>query len=522
MTAGSIIEGQTLTSDLNLDCDVCIVGSGPGGAVAASVLVEAGLRVVMLEEGGYFTKERFRQREDDAYPYLYQDGGARATKDLSVTVLQGKTVGGGSVVNWTTCFRTPGDVLKHWKTKHDVGGVDEAALVPHWEIVEKRLSIAPIPLELVNRNNRTLYDGCRALGYDVDVLKRNVSGCAHTGSCGMGCPIDAKQSMLVTYIPDAVARGLTVVARCKADRIVYDQEGRAAAVEADCIDGFGLAATGVKVRITPRVVVVSGGAINSPSLLLRSGTKDPHDVLGRRTFLQPVTASVGFFKDKIDGFRGAPQSVASHHFAHRNNGADVGFFLEATPMHPMLAATAAPGMGNDHASFMKQLPYLAGHLSLAIDGFHDDVPGGRVMLQKDGSTVLDYVIAPRVWDCMRAAQKVMAQVQFAAGATQVGTLHDPIPLMKSPMDVDRVIDALPFRKGSIGVFTAHQMGGCGMSDNAKKGVVRSEDARHHQVENLYVIDGSLFPTSLGVNPQLSIYGLSRLMSTRLVETLKRA
>jgi choline dehydrogenase-like flavoprotein len=509
--AGRIIEAQTLTSDLEMDCDVCVIGSGPGGAVSAYTLAKAGHHVVIVEEGGYFTKARFRQREDEAYPYLYQDGGARSVADLSMTILQGKAFGGGSVVNWTTCFRTPTDVLAHWATHHQVGGITEQQLNPHWDVVEQRLSIAPVPLEVVNRNNRTLLDGCKALGKEAELLKRNVRGCAHTGSCGHGCPIDAKQSMLVTYLPDAVALGAVAVTRCRVDRLVYAGQ-QVVAVEGSALDAFGLSTTGVRIRLKPKRVVLAAGAINSPALLLRSGTDDPHQRLGVRTFLHPVIASVGEYEQPIDGFRGAPQSVASHAFAHR--GDEVGYFLEAAPMHPMLAATAAPGFGADHQAFLQKLPYLSGHIAICIDGFHDDVPGGRIRIDSDGCPIVDYVIAPRVWRAFRDAQKNLARIDFAAGAKAVMTVHDPAHRMTSVNDVDS-IDQLPYEPGRLGVFSAHQMGGCGMSDDATKGVVRSEDLRHHQVENLHVIDGSVFPTSLGVNPQLTIYGIASLVASRL-------
>lgn len=509
-----VTEGQTLTSDLEVSCDVCIVGSGPGGAVAAEVLTKAGLVVVVLEEGGWFQKARFRQREDEAYPLLYQDGGTRATKDGAISIMQGRTVGGGSTVNWTTCFRTPEDVVDRWRTGFSATGVSMEDLTPHWEWMEERLHIAEIPLEASNRNNRTLYDGCRALGIEAGPIKRNVLGCALTGSCGHGCPIDAKQSMLVTLLPDAMRGGAALVSRCRAERIDF-QANRAVAVHGVFIDAFGRELTGQRIAVRPRIVIVSGGAINSPALLLRSAAPDPHGLLGKRTFLHPVIMSPAFFKEPVLPFQGAPQSIASHAFAHR--GDEVGFFLEAAPAHPMIASTAAPGIGRDHLSFMQQLPYIAAHIAISIDGFHDDVVGGTVTLRPSGQPQLEYPIVERQWRAFREAQKTLARIGFAAGAHTVVTGHDPLLRMTSPNDVDR-IDSMPWAPCKVALFSAHQMGGCGMSEDPKLGVVRSSDLRHHTVENLHVIDGSVFPTSLGVNPQLSIYGLARLASTRIAQS----
>lgn len=511
-----VTEAQTLTDDVEVGCDVCIIGSGPGGAVTAAVLAQAGLRVIVVEEGGYFTKARFRQREDEAYSYLYQDGTQRTTKDVAITILQGKAVGGGSVVNWTTCFRTPDDVVDRWRTSHSVGSVDVDLLAPHFAWAEQRLGISKVPLELVNKNNRTIYDGCKQLRHDVDTVSRNVISCAQTGSCGHGCPIDAKQSMLVTCIPDAIRAGASVLSRCRVERVVFEGS-RAVAVVGVALDAFGLAGTGQKITIKPRTVIVAGGAINSPALLLRSGAPDPHGRLGVRTFLHPVVASMAVFDQPIEGWKGAPQSVASHHNAHR--GDEVGWFLEAGPIHPMLASTAFPGFGAAHRDGMKILANVAGHLAITIDGHHDDVVGGTVGVTSSGAPVLDYPIVEKQWRAFRDAQKSMAQVGFAAGAKEVWTGHEPSLRMTSLDDMVH-IDRQPWQPCRVGIFSAHQMGGCGLSDDAKGGVCRSEDARHHQLDNLHVIDGSLFPTSTGVNPQLSIYGLAHLYATRLAGLLK--
>ena len=511
-----VTEAQTLTADVETTCDVVIIGSGPGGAVTASVLAKAGLQVVVLEEGGHFTRQRFRGREDEAYPQLYQEAGQRTTKDLGISILQGRAVGGGSVVNWTTCFRTPDAVVEHWRTHHNVTGVSAEVLAPHFQQMEQRLGIAKVPLEAVNRNNRLLYDGCTSLGMQVETIHRNVVGCAQSGHCGHGCPIDAKQSMLVTCLKDAVAAGAVVFARARVDRVVFEGT-QATRVEASALDAFGLSATGKRVTVKPRLVVVSGGAINSPAVLLRSGAPDPYNRLGLRTFLHPVVVSVPVFAEKVEGWRGAPQSVASHH--HVNRGEEVGFLLETAPIHPLLGSLSVGGFGPSHQIAMGQLAHFSAQIALTIDGFHPDVPGGTVSVTPSGAPVLDYTLVQRQWRALRDAQKVLARVGFAGGALNVMTAHDPRWLMRSAADIDG-IDALPWEPGRVGVFSAHQMGGCAMGDDPKQAVVRSEDLRHHQVTNLHVVDGSVFPTSLGVNPQLSIYGLSHLMASRLAAAMK--
>jgi choline dehydrogenase-like flavoprotein len=505
----NVTDGST-AGDLDLKADVCIVGTGAGGAVTAAILAEAGVDVLLVEEGGYYTSNDFTAREHDVFPRLYQEGGARATKDLSISILQGKAVGGTTVVNWTTSFRTPEDVVEHWRDKHGVKGFAYADLVPHYEAIEKRLAIAKVPLEQLNANNKKLWDGCKALGWNVDTLRRNVHQCQQTGFCGLGCPVNAKRSMLVTMIPDAIDAGAKLVFRARADRFVT--KGNAIEkLEGTLLDAEGIAPTGKKLTITAKKFVTSCGAINSPALLLRSGLDD--GVLGTRTFLHPLIGSVAFYGEEIHADRGAPQSAASHHFAHR--GDEVGFFMETVPFYPSLLGGGSPGFGSEHFTAFKKMPYMAIHIALAIDGFHDDVAGGRVTLRPSGAPVLDYAIPERLWRMYRFAQKRLAEMQLASGAQDISTLHDPSLHVRSKSDIDVVIDAAPYEVGKVMVSTAHQMGGCAMGDDPARSVVRSEDLRHHRIENLHVIDGSVFPTSLGVNPQESIYGLSRLMATRL-------
>ncbi|MDB4941765.1 MAG: hypothetical protein JWP97_1299 [Labilithrix sp.] len=506
----NIIDGSKQAADLVLEADVCIVGTGAGGAFTAATLAQAGLSVLMLEEGGYYTHTDFTMREKDTEPRLFQEGMARTTKDAGIAILQGRAVGGTTVVNWTTSFRTPEDVVDLWNKKHHVGGFRYADLLPHYEAVEKRLAISKVSYGQMNANNRTLYDGCKKLGWEVDTLKRNVYSCLQTGFCHLGCPVNAKRSMLVTLIPDAIEAGAKLVYRARIDKLVTEGN-QVRSLTGTFLDGEGIAPTGKKLTVKARRFIVSGGAINSPALLLRSGI-DGDGLVGTRTFLHPVVGSGALYDEKIEPYRGAPQSAASHHFAHR--GDDVGFFIEACPWYPALASTGLPGRGKAHEELFTQAAHSALHLALGIDGFHEDVPGGRVTLRPSGAPLLDYPVTAKLWNMFRFAQKRLAEMQFASGAKTVSTLHERPVVMHGKVD-EAAIDAASWDIGAVPVFTAHQMGGCAMGDDPKTSVVRSEDLRHHTITNLHVVDGSVFPTSLGVNPQESIYGLARLVATRL-------
>jgi choline dehydrogenase-like flavoprotein len=501
---GVLLRGHEITADVEERPDVCVIGSGPGGAVVAARLAEKGASVVVLEEGGAWEARDFDMREETAYPRLYQERGGRATADLAITVLQGRALGGGSVINWTTSLRVPGTVLEHWSRHHGVTGLDAASLLPHFEAVERRLSIRPDVLEAVNANNRVLWDGCERLGWSKALVPRNVSGCQRLGYCGMGCPVDAKTSMDRTYLSDAIAAGARIFANVRATRIEA-AGGRATGIAGEVLDPATDLPTGRRVIVRPRAVVVAGGAINSPALLLRSGL-DPSGRVGKRTFLHPVVASVALFPQRIEGWSGAPQSVASTHFEERGLGR-MGFFIETVPIHPMLAGTSLGGFGAAHGEVMARLGDAQALIALCLDGFHDGDDGGTVSLRDDGRARLDYPISPALWEALREGSKAMARIQLAAGAERIVSFHDPPVEIRAEGDLAR-LDAAPWEPMRVSLYSAHPMGGCAMGKDPARSVV-TPTLRHHGVENLWVVDGSVLPTSLGVNPQLTLFALAR-------------
>ena len=512
--SGSIHTGDQIGQDLLLKPDVCVVGSGPGGAMIASRLSRAGASVVVLEEGGHYSKESFDMQEGTAYPSLYQDRGNRATADLSISIMQGRAVGGGTVVNWTTSFRTPDDVVEHWR-EHSGAGFSPAVLAPHFEEIERRLNIEKVQLEDANANNRSLYDGCKKQGWQVDTTRRNVRGCLRTGYCGMGCPVDAKQSAALTYLPDALGAGAELYANCRVEKIEWSGRRATAAVGRVLVPGTSLE-TGRTIRVEPRILVVSGGALNSPALLLRSGLDQ--GPVGKKTWLHPVVALVALYPERIEGFYGAPQSVASHHFAHRSGGA--GFFLEAAPVHPMLAGLAFPGFGPGLRTNMSELAYAAVSLALMIDGFHASENGGTVSLRPDGGPKVDYPLEARHIECLRSGMKALARAHLGNGALVAVTGHTAPVSLRSESDL-ALIDAAPLGPNRCGVFTAHQMGGCRFGTDPSQSVVNPQ-LRHHLIENLFVCDGSVFPTSLGVNPMESIYGITSWAADHVHAALAKA
>jgi choline dehydrogenase-like flavoprotein len=511
-----VIDGATLDADRTLEADVVIVGSGAGGGVSAEILALSGLSVLIVEEGALKSSRHFKMREAEAYPALYQESAARKTADKAINILQGRTVGGSTTVNWTSSFRTPAATLDYWRRNFALAGYTPDALDPWFRMMEERLNVGDWQAP-PNENNDLLKRGAERLGIPVGAIRRNVRGCWNLGYCGMGCPTNAKQSMLVTTIPSALDHGAMLVTGARAERFVFKGE-RAAELLCSALDATGLAPNGRVLRLRARHFIVAGGAINSPALLLRSKAPDPHGLLGKRTFLHPTLISAGVFAQRVDGYAGAPQTIYSDHFLDSVAiDGPIGFKLEAPPLHPLLLSTTMPGFGQAHADTMRQFPHIHGLLALLRDGFHADSPGGSVTLN-DGAGVLDYPLGDFLWDGARRALLAMAEIQFAAGATAVQPAHESAARYTSWAQARKAIAELPYRVHITRIASAHVMGGCTMSDDARLGVTGS-DGRYHGLANLSVHDGSLFPTSIGANPQLSIYGITARLAGGLAQAL---
>ena len=517
-TGWKIVDASTLPEDRVFDADVAIVGTGAGGGTAAEILADAGLSVIMIEEGPLATSSDFHMLESEAYPQLYQESAARKTKDQAINILQGRCVGGGTTVNWTSSFRTPAATLERWAKVQGLEGFGTTDLAPWFERMEKRLSVAPW-LVAPNANNETLRRGAQALGIGAEAIRRNVRGCLNLGYCGVGCPVDAKQSMLVTTIPAALGRGATLLTRTRAQSFVH-ANGRIRTLQCVALDARGTDPTARRIVVRAKTFVAAGGAIGTPALLLRSGMPDPHAVLGKRTFLHPTVVSAALMPERVDGFAGAPQSIYSDHFIGGAVEERIGYKLEAPPIHPVLAATTLPGEGTAHARWMSELPHMQVVIALLRDGFHPESPGGSVGLKSDGTPVLDYPLNEYLWDGARRALATMAEIQFAAGAKTVMPAHAATPSFGSWREARAAIATLPLAPLVATVVSAHVMGGCPLGPDPARATVDA-DGRHHQVENLYVFDGSLFPTSIGANPQLSIYAVSAKLATALAQTLER-
>jgi len=513
------LDASRLTSDQTLEADVVIIGSGAGGGSSAEILAQSGLNVIIVEEGPLQTSRDFHMKEDEAYANLYQESAGRQTKDRGIKIFQGRMVGGGTGISWTTCFRTPSTTLKFWADEMGVKGFSENEMRPWFEWAEKRYNIQQWKVP-PNANNSTLEIGCEKLGVSWGKISRNVTGCINLGYCGTGCPVNAKQSTLVTTIPGALEEGATLISKARAEKFEINN-GKITELKCRAMTPRGNAPAVQTIKIKARHYVLAAGSIGSPAILLRSENKilNPNGLVGTRTFLHPVNISGAIMPFLVKGEYGAPQTSYSDHFIEtRLDNQKPGFILECPPLQPMLMATALDGHGKFHAEIMRQRPFLQVLIALQRDGFHQESVGGNVYLKSDGTPGLDYPVSKYVWEGIRDAFIAMSEIQFAAGAKTVAPVHRAAGLYHNIKEVKKAIAVLPMETLKARLFSAHVMGGCPMGEDSAKSVVNSK-GHHHEVENLSVFDGSVFPTSIAANPMESIFAATAKFATELAKNM---
>ncbi|HKI67475.1 MAG TPA: GMC family oxidoreductase [Solirubrobacterales bacterium] len=484
-----------------LRADVCVVGSGAGGAVIAARCASAGKDVLVLEAGGYRNEQDFKQLELPGYLELYYGGGLAASESGSIAVLAGQTLGGGTVVNYMNCVRPPERVLAEW-AGHGLEGLDDPAFVAeHIDVVMERIG-ANTEATDQNATHRRMIAGCDALGYEHRPIWRNASlddEPAECGYCAFGCQRGCKRSAMKTWLQDASDAGARALVGCHAERVLTEA-GRATGVEATVTHADG---STTALRVEAPTVVVAGGSVESPALLLRSGIGGP--AVGKHLRLHPAYIVVGLYEERIDGWQGQIQSALSDRFSDLED--ECGFLIEAVGVSPGLVGAAFPWeSGAAHKRLMQTLPWVAPFVSVARD--HGS---GEVALDEQGRAVvrwgLDDAVDARL---ARRANAELARLHRAAGASEVLTLHSRDTRWRAGEDFDAFLgelEAASYEPNDIACFTAHQMGSCRMGADPADSVAGGR-GELHDVAGVWIGDGSAFPSAPGVNPMVSIMSLA--------------
>ncbi|HSP15253.1 MAG TPA: GMC family oxidoreductase [Thermoanaerobaculia bacterium] len=479
--------------------DVVIIGSGAGGGTVAQELgplVAAGRTVLLVEQGPRFTRNEFTGRELDMAPALYEDEGGFLTAEGTMTLAFGRAYGGSTVVYTGTSMQPPERVIRGW----GVPGLEHADLDARARKFAGQNNVHLLDDEEINENNRLFVEGCSRAGFHAEQFPVNIKGCQGSSLCNLGCPNGAKQGTDQVQLPSAERCGVHIVTRAEALRI----EDHAVVVRVnrkpEGAKGRPSEWAAGEYRIRTKIIVVAGGAVGTPALLLRSQLPGLPKRVGEGFTCHPAHILVGEHAREITNDVGHPKSF----FLDR--AVEEGFVLETCMYFPFTTAKNLAGFGAPHSTLMRAFRRLQMILVLACD---KAVPGNRVSVDSDGKPRVHYRFTEETIAALVRATRASAKIFFAAGALRVHAPSADPPLLdvSEVASIDKRIDARHFKPGKISVSAAHLMGGCGMGDDANDSVTDSR-GRVHGLPWLRVADASLFPDSLEINPYLTIMALA--------------
>ncbi len=479
----------TADGDLAVEVDAVVIGTGAGGAVVAKELAEQGIAVLMVEEGELHQRQDFTRRSIPATQQLYRNAGLTGVIGNSVIPIPlGRAVGGSTVINSGTCFRVPDWILENWRTEMGLFELTPDSLAPFYEKVEATLEIAPSSKEARGPVSDVIGQGAEALGWSHFPVRRNAPGCDGQGVCQWGCPTDAKKSMNVSYVPMALSRGAQLVTGLTITNVIVEN-GRAVGVRGRA------APDGRRVEVRARAVILACGALLTPALLLKNGIANHSGQVGRNLSVHPATSVSAMFDRPIRGYNHVPQGHGVDQF-HRE-----GILMLGASAPLDMGSTMFPFVGQRFVETMEQYDNVASFGVMVEDG-----PNGRVVLGPGGHAITLYHLGKHERRLLAKGSAAVARIFRAAGARTCYTEIQSHAVLETEADVDRLERATP-PGHEMTMVGFHPLGSCRMGKSASSSVVDTS-YESHDVPGLYLVDGSVVPTSIAVNPQLTIMALA--------------
>ncbi|MFT5764718.1 MAG: choline dehydrogenase-like flavoprotein [Saprospiraceae bacterium] len=489
-----------------LECDVVVAGSGAGGAVTAAVLAEAGYKVIIVEKGPYFREGDFNQQEVDMYNKLYEGRGLLTSVDGGVSVLAGSCLGGGTTVNWAGAFRTPDYILEEWAKEHD----NPHFLTPDYQkgftFIEQRNHISTV-FSKHNPQNETLLSGAKELGWKANLISQNIrkpDGLSEElfwksqGFSPLGDAYGTKQGSVKTFLQDAVNKGARILFNTGVTKVIH-KKGMAEGLEISSL----MNGQEIKARIRAKRVIIAAGSIHSPAILRRSGLR--HKQIGNNLYLHPTVPVAATYEEISNPWHGPMMSVVVDEFT-RIDG-NYGFKMETPPVHPGLFASVTSWQnGRQYKQEM-----LEAHQSQVFIILTRDKYGGKIKLDKKGQPLIHYRLHDYDKNHLIQGMQKAVELHHKKGARKINVSHNqPLIFERERDEINFMLSEIPRRKWDpnyFGLFSAHQMGTCRMGGSDKKHPVKPT-GETREVKNLFVADGSAFPSASGANPMLSIQALA--------------
>jgi choline dehydrogenase-like flavoprotein len=509
MTMTDVIRGREVLSPLSAKVDVVVVGSGAGGAVVARELARDGRSVIVLEEGGHYEPSEYgKLAPSQSLRRIAREAGLSASIGLGdsplIAIMAGKCVGGSSVLTGGVCFRIPEDILHEWSTDLGLSRMTPEGLDPYFSEVERIVHVETVPESMRSRGTELFVLGAEKLGIEIKSLRRNTSGCRGAARCTFGCPHRAKMSVDISFLPDAREHGAVVISDALVERVDI-AGGRAYGVRGRFLDSV----TGeprVPFEVRAKLVVVACGSLHTPLLLRRSGLDNVH--IGRHLTLHPSARVCALFDEPVESWDGALQSVYSDDFHHE------GITLVNAYSAPSVLAAAFPGVGAEHRRLVEEMPRLGVFGAL----IHDDGVGAvRRFVSRE--PFVTYRMTPRDKARLMKGIHLLGQMAFAGGATEVLLPIFGSSTFKKPSELDFLLERPPPAR-KVECMSFHPLGSAKMATSERGGVVKPT-GETWQVDNLYVVDGSVLPTSIGVNSQLPIMTVSMMLARGMCDDWSR-
>jgi choline dehydrogenase-like flavoprotein len=481
----------------SLECDVVVVGTGAGGGVVGRELADRGLAVIFVEEGDHHRRDAFDGSSVRAHRRFYR--GAFSLGNVAMPVFMGKLVGGSTAINGGTCLRAPPWALDRWCEDTDCDDFASDAMRPYFERVEQVLEVQPSERSRIGPIADVMARGCDALGWSHFAIPRNAPGCDGSGFCDFGCRTDARRGTNLAYIPPALERGSLLLTGLRAERVVLEGR-RAVGIEA-------IAADGRLMTIRARAVVLAGGAVPTPLLLLKQGICNASDQVGRNLTVHPSGGFAAILPEEIRGHAHIPQGYACDEFLRD------GIFITAAQPDVNIAAPVIPLFGRRLMELLGQIDRVA-YFALLI---RDSTRGGRVWRDVAGLPAITYSVAPEDVDRLRRAMVKAGEMCLAAGASRLHPTALKMRVLEGARDL-REFEASAFRATDFIWTSYHPLGTCKMGRDPATSVV---DTSHetHEIQGLFVVDASTVAGPLGVNPQLTIMAMATRAAVKIAERI---
>ncbi|XP_057759525.1 long-chain-alcohol oxidase FAO4A-like [Arachis stenosperma] len=512
---------------LVIQCDAVVVGSGSGGGVVAGVLAKAGYKVLVLEKGGYSARNNLTLLEGPTMDQMYLNGGMVATDDMSVLILSGSTVGGGSAINWSACIKTPDHVCKEWSDEHHLELFESDLYKEAMDVVCESMGVQS-DIEDEGFNNAVLRKGCQEMGYPVSNIPRNSPSDHYCGWCCLGCKDGKKKGTSETWLVDLVKSGNgAILPGCEAIKVLHKKKrGKDRKIASGVAFEFEYRGAKDICVVESKVTIVACGALSTPELLKRSGLKN--DNIGKNLHLHPVTMAWGYFPDKPSSevwpeaekrsFEGGIMTAMSPVVAEFEKSG-YGAVIQTPSLHPGMFSIVMPWVsGTDIKDRMRKFSRTAHIFALARDKGSGTV---------DSPARISYHMEDLDEHNLQMGVEKILRILAAAGAEEIGTHHvngRKLNVKQSSYhDFDKFVkeeSSRPLTGLTTPLCSAHQMGSCRMGSNPKESAV-NQTGETWEMEGLYVADSSVFPTALGVNPMITVQAIAYCTAQSVLEVLRR-